>query len=72
MEILAGFYRNEAEREAVKAFLIECLKEMAVGRVFDKQTVAGIYDARKIIDLAFQRLEELYGVKEKEIVMDSR
>ena len=62
MDILRQFYSNEIEREAVKEFMIQNLKEMAVDRVFDKKAVAGIYEGKKAIEKAFDKLEELYGI----------
>ncbi len=72
MDILNQFYNEETKREAVKTFLIERLKEMAIETVFDKKATAGIYEARKVIDRAFERLEELYKPKSKIINESSR
>lgn len=59
---LRQFYNNENEREAVKEFLIQTLKEMAVERVFDKKAVAGIYEGKKAIEKAFDDLQIKYGI----------
>jgi hypothetical protein len=69
---LKHFYDNVPEREAVKTFLIETLQEMAIKRVFDKQTVAGIYEANKAIERCFDRLEELYGATPPPVNINSR
>ena len=58
---LATFYNNEHEREAVKEFLVEQLKELAVERTFDGEDVKGIKEANENIVRAFDRLHELYG-----------
>jgi hypothetical protein len=70
--ILRNFYDNSNEREAVKAFLIDVLKDMAVERVFEKQTISGLYEGRKAIEKAFNRLEELYGRIDAPIKSNSR
>ncbi len=71
--ILKQFYENSSEREAVREFLIESLKEMAVERVFSKGAVAGIYEGRKAIDKAFDKLQQEYGiVKKADITSQSR
>ena len=72
MNPLALFYQNEAEREAVREFLIKNLEEMAVERVFDKQSVAGIYEARKVISRSFDKLDELFGKPKVQKQFNSR
>jgi len=69
---LKNFYTNSVEREAVKQFLFETLREMAVKRVFEKQTVSGIYEANKVIERVFDRLEELYGTPAPPMEISSR
>jgi hypothetical protein len=71
-EILRQFYNTEAMRETVKAFMIEVLKERAVDKVFNKKAIAGVYEARQTIDDAFDKLEELYGVKDKPVITNSK
>jgi hypothetical protein len=70
--ILKQFYENENGREAVKQFMIEQLREMAVERVFDKKAIAGIYETRKLIDKMFDKLAEQYGIVEEPIISNSR
>lgn len=69
---LKNFYDNEVLREAVKAFLLEELHNLAVERVFGKQTVAGIYEGKKVIDKAFDKLGVLYGKIDKPVIHNSR
>ncbi len=66
------FYTNEIQREVVREFLVQTLKEMAVERVFDKKAVAGIYEGKKAIDLAFEKLEELYGIIKPQVIESNR
>ena len=69
---LVTFYNNEHEREAVKAFLMEQLKELAIERAFDGDDVVGIKEARDTIVRSFDRLDEMYGKKDKSIISNSR
>lgn len=70
--VLKQFYETEAMRETVKAFLITQLEDLAIQRVFDKQTVAGIYEARKVIDSSFSKLEELFDKPKSNVAKNSR
>jgi hypothetical protein len=72
MDILQQFYNDTATREAVKAFMVDTLREMAVERVFDKKAVAGIYEGKKAIEKSFDRLEELYATIKTPIIQNSR
>lgn len=58
---LRQFYENKGMLAAVNEFFIENLKRMAVDTVFDKKATAGIYEAKKLLDLSFDKLDELYG-----------
>lgn len=71
-KLLKQFYDNEGEREAVKEFMFEALKELAVERVFDKQSVSGIYEGKKAVEKAFDRLQEIYGQKQTVQEVSSR
>jgi len=72
MQSLKLFYDNIQEREAVKAFLIDCLKELAVEKTFDGEDVSGIKEARQNIERAFDRLDEMYGKIETSKPSNSR
>lgn len=69
---LVIFYRDEHMRESVKAFMIGQLEEMAVTRTFRKEDIAGIYEARELVDNMFDKLSELYEPKKKLAVESSR
>lgn len=69
---LRNFHDNENLREAVKAFLIESLKQMAVERVFEKQSTSGIYEGKKAIEYAFNKLDEMYATIPKASIINSR
>lgn len=73
MNPLQEFYRNVGQREAFKAFQLECLKEMAVERAFDKAgDCIGIAEGKECVDRTFQRLEERFGKKEEQIITNAR
>lgn len=72
MNQLKAFYDNFVERDAVKEFLIDCLKEMAVERAFEGKGVVGISEANETINKAFEILEIKYGIIKKEIINNSR
>ncbi len=72
MNPLQQFQLNETLREAVKAFMVETLRELAVERVMAQKDVKGVYEAQEVIDNAFNKLEELYAEKKKTVVESSR
>jgi hypothetical protein len=55
------FYDNIHEREAVRAFFVEQLREMAADMALDGDDVTGIKDANKLVTRCFDTLDELYG-----------
>jgi hypothetical protein len=58
---LKVFYDNENQREAVKEFMIQCLQELAVERVFERKDTGSIADAKDVVEHTFIRLSEIYG-----------
>ena len=72
MNPLQSFYNNETQREAVKEFMIACLKELAVEKTFAGENTNGIKEAREIVDNMFDKLEAEYGVKKPTFVNDAR
>ena len=65
---LENFYRNTFERDAVKEFMIDTLKEITVEKAFEGFPVDGIQDCRELIDTMFNKLDDIYGIiKEKPI-----
>lgn len=72
MELLKHFYEDEHTREAFKAFQIQVLHEMAVDKVFDKKAIAGMYEAKKVVERSFEKLEETFAPEKKQIPVDPR
>jgi hypothetical protein len=48
-------------KEAVKQFQLECLRELAIERVFSKKDIIGISEAQEVISSSFDKLDEIYG-----------
>ncbi len=71
-QLLKSFYNNENQREAVKTFLIESLKELAVEMTFDGKDVTGIKEAHDAINKAFDSLAETYGIIDPPVINNSR
>jgi len=74
---LKDFYLNEVMRNDVKEYLIQFLKEEAIGRLLDEDSDAPTYgfaEAKTIIEKAFNNLEVLFSpkVKEKEQYNEAR
>ena len=57
---LINFWNDKETKEAVKAYLIQHLTEEAVKRVFAKEPVEAIGEAREVIEGAFNRLDEMF------------
>lgn len=61
MNPLQTFYNNTPEKEAVQAFLVTQLREMAADMALDGEDVTGIKDANHLVTRCFDKLDELYG-----------
>lgn len=69
---LRTFYNNENQREAVKEFMLECLKEMAVDKSFKGESTDHIKDCKQVVENTFTRLREIYGKQPKPSISNSR
>ena len=72
MNPLQLFYNDKIMRDTVKEFLLINLKDLAVETVFNKKDIVGIFEAKKVIDNSFEKLEELFMKKGKPIINSSR
>lgn len=72
MNPLHQFYTDIHTREAVKAFMLSQLQEMAVDAVFAKEDISGIYEAKELVEKSFSRLRELYEPKQKPVIDSPR
>lgn len=65
MASVQDFYLDEDTRENVRGYLQQHLEKRAVDKVFAKEDVAGVAEARATIDEAFENLELLFAPKKK-------
>jgi hypothetical protein len=65
MDLLKIFYDNELEREAVRDFILSTLNEFALEELFKGNNAIPVAKAKKVVDMAFVRLTELYKPKIK-------
>ncbi|MDD4988443.1 MAG: hypothetical protein PHS68_06085 [Candidatus Izemoplasmatales bacterium] len=65
MKSLQQFFLETDTRDNVKNYLIEFLEREAVRKVFTKEDISGLADARDCIEKAFYNLEVLFGEKPK-------
>ena len=72
MPPIQEFYRHEVMRETVKQFFIETLQDMAVEKTFAGEETHGIKDAKDCIDKSFERLDNEFGEKVKQIINNSK
>ena len=72
MNPLQLFYRNESEREAVRAFLVETLRENAADKALKGEDTKGFQDAKDAIDNMFDKLQQAYDIIKKPTNNNSR
>lgn len=65
MKSLQQFFLETDTRDNVKNYLVEFLEQEAVRKVFAKEDISGLADARDCIEKAFYNLEVLFGEKPK-------
>ena len=73
-ELLQLFWQDENTREAVKAFQVALLEEMAVKDTFDKggENAQAIQQAKKLVDASYKRLDDVFGSPESNEPKSSR
>lgn len=67
---LEEFYRDEGMRKNVHSFLVDFLEKEAIKKVFDREDVAGVAEAKSVIDKAFEEMETLFSPKPKSDTKD--
>ena len=63
MKLLGKFHADYQVRDEVKAYLLDYVEKQAVKRVFKREDVSGLADAKDCIEGAFKALDRLYEVK---------
>lgn len=66
MSYLAQFNNDVHTKEELINFIHTFIDEEGLKRIYTKQSVADIADARILIDKAFEHLKEMYELKPKE------
>ncbi len=66
MSLLQQFNGDLHTKGEVKDFIDNFIAEEGVRRIFDRQDVSAIADAKDLIDKAFEALDQLYGIKTPE------
>ena len=56
MRSLIEFYKDEDTRENVHNYLTEFLSQEAVKKVFNKEDVSAVAEAKEVIDKAFENM----------------
>lgn len=74
MSTLKDFYLNEAMRDEVYLYLMKQLQDEAIRKVFNREDVSAVAEAKEIIDKAFESLEIMFPKRsnEKPIVNEAR
>jgi hypothetical protein len=62
---LNQFYNDVHTREEVVAYIHAFIDQEALKRVYAKEDVSAVADARSLIDSAFSNLENEYGIRNK-------
>jgi len=60
MKELRDFYNDVTTRENVKAYLTDFLKEEAIRKVFAKEDVSAVSEAKELIDRAWENMEYIF------------
>lgn len=74
MKSLQEFWNDKDTKNNVQEYLINYLKEEAVRKLFDKEDVSAVAEAKEMIDKAFTNMDLLFEpkAKQKEQVNEAR
>ena len=65
MDVLRSFNGDTHTKEALKEYIISFIATEGVRRIFEREDVTAIADAKILIDKAFEQLENDYGIREQ-------
>jgi hypothetical protein len=65
MKSLQEFYNDKETAANVKKWLHQICEEEVLKKVFNREDVSGFADARDIIDIAFEKMDEMFAPKPK-------
>ena len=63
-QLIRRFYNDDHTRESVKEYLLSSLNELALRKIYNRDSVDGIADAQEAIEDMFIELGEKYATKE--------
>ena len=71
---LQDFWMNKAIKNEVQDYLVSFLKEEALRKLFDKEDVSAVAEAKEMIDKAFENLDVIFQAKseKKDVVNEAR
>lgn len=72
MASLEEFYKDGAMRDNVRNYLIEHLTGRALEKIFNREDVSGMAEAKETIEEAFNNLDALFGPKPPKRSVDPR
>ena len=64
-EVLRKFNGDPHTKDAFKGYMLSCIEAEAVKRVFNREDVTAIADAKDLIDKTFEQLGIDYGIPDK-------
>lgn len=65
MKSLQEFWNDKDTKNNVQEYLINYLKEEAVRKLFDKEDVSAVAEAKEMIDKAFTNMDSMFESKAK-------
>lgn len=71
---LQDFWVNKAIKNEVQDYLVSFLKEEALRKLFDKEDVSAVAEAKEMVDKAFENLDIIFQAKseKKDVVNEAR
>ncbi len=60
---LYEFWKDKPTKDNVHLYLIECLEQEALRKLFNKEDVSAIAEAKEMIDMAFDKMDILFENK---------
>ncbi len=62
---LLEFYQDTDTKNNVHSYLVDFLKEEAVRKVFDRENVESVAEAKEMIDKAFENMDVIFKPKQE-------
>lgn len=63
MKSLIEFYNDKETKDNLHNYLVDYLEKETVKKVFNREDISGVADAKECIDEAFENLEVLFAPK---------